>query len=114
MEDLLRQHKSDPRPKIYELWKEPDKGFKSRHDFFGDWVRTARLIRRLEPGAVLMGESISKHDGGWTGEFLKVGKEYDVLPDVVSWHEENLKQDVSGRIAQAGEAFWHDARTAAA
>ena len=110
VEDLLRQHKSDPRPKIYELWKEPDKGapFKSKQDFNGAWVHTARLIRRLEPKAVLMGASISKHDGGWTGEFLKVAKEYDVLPDVVCWHEENLKQDVSGHVAQAGEQFWQD------
>lgn len=110
VEDLLRQHKSDPRPKIYELWKEPDKGgpFKSRQDFFGAWVHTVRLIRRIEPKAVLMGASISKHDGGWTGEFLKVAKEYDVLPDVVCWHEENLKQDVSGHVNQAGEQFWQD------
>jgi hypothetical protein len=55
-----------------------------------------------------MGPSISKHDGVWTGEFLKVCKEYDVLPDVVCWHEENLKQDVSGHVNQAGEAFWQD------
>lgn len=110
VEELLRQHKSDPRPKIYELWKEPDKGgpFKSRQDFFGAWVHTARLIRRIEPKAVLMGASISKHDGGWTGEFLKVCKEYDVLPEIVSWHEQNLTQDVSGHIGQAGEAFWQD------
>jgi hypothetical protein len=110
VEDLLRQHRSDPRPKIYEVWKEPDKGgpFKSRQDFFGAWVHTVRLIRGIEPEAVLMGASISKHDGGWTGEFLKVAKEYGVLPDVVSWHEENLKQDVSGHVNQAGEQFWQD------
>lgn len=110
VEDLLRQHKSDPRPKLYELWKEPDKGapFKSKQDFHGAWVHTARLIRRLEPAAVLVGPSISKHDGSWTGEFLKVAKEYDVLPDVVSWHEQNLTQDVSGHVSQAGEAFWQD------
>jgi hypothetical protein len=108
--DLLKQHQADPRPRVYELWKEPDKGAlaKDRTNFFGAWVHTARTIRRLAPKAILMGPSISKHDGGYTGEFLKVAKEYDVLPDVVSWHEENLKQDVSGHVNQAGEAFWQD------
>jgi hypothetical protein len=110
VEKLVRQQLADSKPTIYELWKEPDKsGFnKDKTNFFGAWVHTAPLIRRIDPKAVLMGPSISKHDGGWTGEFLKVGKEYGVLPDVVSWHEENLKQDISGHVGQAGEAFWQD------
>lgn len=110
VEKLVRQQLAVAKPTIYELWKEPDKGGfnKDKTNFFGAWVHTARLIRRLDPKAVLMGPSISKHDGVWTGEFLKVCKEYDVLPDVVCWHEENLKQDVSGHVNQAGEAFWQD------
>jgi hypothetical protein len=110
VEKLVRQQLTAATPTIYELWKEPDKsGFnKERTNFLGAWVHTARLIRGIDPKAVLMGPSISKHDGGWTGEFLKVAKEYGVLPDVVCWHEENLKQDISGHVSQAGEAFWQD------
>jgi hypothetical protein len=110
VEKLVRQQLPAANLTIYELWKEPDKsGFnKDRTNFLGAWVHTARLIRRIDPKAVLMGPSISRHDGVWTGEFLKVAKEYDVLPDVVCWHEENLKQDVSGHVNQAGEAFWQD------
>jgi hypothetical protein len=110
VEELFRQQQASGAPVIYELWKEPDdkKVFKDRLDFFGAWVHTVRNVRKRFPGAVLMGPSIAKEDGGWIGEFLKVGKEYDVLPDVVGWHEDGLKHDISGHVGGVAEAFWQD------
>ena len=109
VEELVRQHQADPRPRVYEVAKEPDRGaFRERTNFFGAWVYTARLVRRIAPNAVMMGPSIGKHDGGYVNEFLKVAKEYDVLPDIVCWHEDNLKHDINGHVSSAGEAFWQD------
>src|SRR4051794_37067296 len=63
VEKLVGQQLTAAKPTIYELWKEPDKsGFnKDRTNFLGAWVHTARLIRQIDPKAVLMGPSISKH-----------------------------------------------------
>jgi hypothetical protein len=62
----------------------------------------------MAPTAVLMGPGISKHDAGWIQEFLKVSKEYGVLPDIVSWHEDGLKHDISGHVGGMVENFWQD------
>jgi hypothetical protein len=110
VEALVRKMQSEGRPVIYEVWKEPDNGrpFKDRLDFFSTWVHTTRLIRKLSPGAVMVGPSMQKFDGGWIGEFLKVCKEYKVLPDIVVWHEDGLKHNISGHVGGMGETFWQD------
>ena len=109
VEALVRQQQAEGRPVIYEIWKEPDKPpFKDILDFYSAWVHTVRRIRAIAPQAVIMGPSISKHDGGMLGNFLKVGKEYDVLPDIVGWHEDGLKHDISGHVGGTGESFWQD------
>jgi hypothetical protein len=110
VEALIRKQQSDGRPAMFEVWKEPDNGrpFRDRLDFFGAWVHTTRLIRKIAPGTVMVGPGTQKFDGGWISEFLKVCKEYSVLPEIVSWHEDGLKHDLSGHVGNMGEAFWQD------
>ena len=110
VEALVRQQQSEGGPVVYEVWKEPDdnKTFKDRLNFFGAWVHTTRNIRRLAPDAVLMGPSTLKFDHGWISEFLKVCKEYSVLPNIVGWHEDGLKHDLSGHIGSLADSFWQD------
>jgi hypothetical protein len=110
VDEVVRHQLSEGKPTVYEVWKEPDdkRTFKEREDFFGAWVHTVRRIRQIAPKAVIQGPSITKHDGGWIGDFLKMGKEFDVLPDLVSWHEDGLKHDISGHIGGTADAFWQD------
>jgi hypothetical protein len=107
--EAVEQYQKAGRAVVYEVAKEPDRSaFKDRLNFFSAWVRTGRVIRAVAPEAVIMGPSIAKHDGGWVGEFLKVAKEWDVLPDVVCWHEDGLRQDLAGHVGGAAESFWQD------
>ena len=108
--ELIAKQKAEGRPVIYEVFKEPDdkKVFKDRVEFFAAWVRTVKTAKRVWPEAVVMGPGIAKNDGGWVQEFLKIGKEFDALPDVVSWHEENLKQDIAGHVGGVADGFWQD------
>lgn len=106
VEKLVRE-KASSKP-LYQIWSEPDKKetFKgSQADFFSIWVHTAKLIRRLDSNAVLMGPSVATH--GWVQEFMKVAKEHDVLPDIVAFHE-TPKPDMPGHIASTSEQFWQD------
>lgn len=106
VEKLVRE-KASSKP-LYQIWSEPDKkeSFNgSQADFFSIWVHTAKLIRRLDPKAVLMGPSVATH--GWVQEFMKIAKEHDVLPDIVAFHE-TPKPDMPGHIASTSEQFWQD------
>jgi hypothetical protein len=107
--ELVRKHKADGTPVYWEVWNEPDakETFKgTQAAYFSIWVHTARLIRSIDEQAVLVGPGPSKYT--WVQEFLKVGKEYDVLPDIVWWHEESFRSDVAGHITSASEGFWQD------
>ncbi len=110
VETLVRKHQAVGGRVVFEVWKEPDNGrpFKDRLDFFAAYVHTARKIRKFAPTAVLAGPGTLKFDGGWVSEFLKVCKEYDVLPPIVSWDEDGLKHDLAGHIGAVGESFWQD------
>jgi len=110
VEALIRKNESEGKRIVYELWKEPDNGrpFKDRVDFFSAFVHTTRKIRKFAPETVLLGPSTLKFDHGWISEFLKVCKEYDVLPPIVCWHEDGLKHDLSGHIGSLAESFWQD------
>jgi hypothetical protein len=111
VEQTVRKHLAGGKPVEYEMWNEPDRpaSFKGKQaDFFSVWVHTARLIRSIDPKARLVGPTISKHDYGWVQEFLKVSKEFGVLPDIVCWHENNSLPDLKGHINSNGEAFWQD------
>jgi hypothetical protein len=110
--DLVNRLKSGGRPVAYEVARDPDNkaSFKGRdrYDFLSAYVRSVRIIRRVDPGATVVGPSLGKNDHGWVQEFLKVGKEYDALPDVVSWSEDNLKHDIAGHVGQMADTFWQD------
>jgi len=111
VEDLVRKQLATGKPVEFEMWNEPDRpaSFKGKQaDFFSVWVHTARLIRSIDPQAQLVGPTMSKYDYGWLQEFLKVSKEFGVLPDIVCWHENNSRPDLKGHVNSTGEAFWQD------
>jgi hypothetical protein len=106
---LVRQQKAEGKLVYWEMWNEPDakQTFRgTQAAYFSIWVHTARLIRSIDAQAILVGPSPSKYT--WVQEFLKVGKEYDALPDIVWWHEESFRSDVSGHVTGASEGFWQD------
>jgi hypothetical protein len=108
---LVKQNLADRRPVVYEVCKEPDDkaSFKGdRLDYFSAWVRTYNAIRAIAPDARVLGPGTAKFDHGWIQEFLKVCKEFDALPEVISWHEDSVKHDVAGHLSQLGETFWQD------
>jgi hypothetical protein len=107
--ELVRRHQGHPVQ--WEIWDEPDRreSFKgNREDFFSVWVRTYQIIRAIDSGAVLVGPSISKYDGGYVQEFLKITKDYRAQATIVSWHEEGTRPDIPGHLDSVGENFWQD------
>ena len=109
VEAAFRKHADRQATVQWEVWNEPDQAAKfkgSQADYFAMWVRTAQLLKRLDSRAVLVGPSSSSH--GWVQEFLKVAKEYEVLPDIVCWHEDGNKADIAGHLNSSEESFWQD------
>jgi hypothetical protein len=107
--DLVRQNIG--KAVQYEVVSEPDKKerFKGeKQDFFRLYYHTARVIREVDPKAIIVGPSTSKHDGGWVFDFLKIGKENNVLPNIVTWHEPSPRTDLPGHVGGTGENFWQD------
>jgi hypothetical protein len=107
--ELATQHRG--KPVQWEVWDEPDRAdsFKgNREDFFSVWVRSFHILRSVDPEAVMVGPSISKHDGGYLSEFLKIGKDYHAPAAIVCWHEEGSRQDVAGHVGGVEESFWQD------
>jgi len=75
----------------YDIWNEPDhenfwKG--SRDEFFEWWVRSFRLLRRLDPEKPITGPSVTslQWSPGWTEAFLVYARNHDTLPDILGWH----------------------------
>lgn len=107
----VRAALAEGRPLHVEVFPAPDDKLKflaPREEFWNLWVRTAHRLRKIDPTIVLVGPSTSKHDGGFIGDFLKVTRDYDALPDVVAWSEPNAKTDMDGHADSTEEAFWQD------
>src|SRR5262249_15031938 len=95
----------------WDIWNEPDQktSWKATRDqFFEHWVRTVRTIREIDPQAVIVGPSISDYNKGWLDAFLKFAKDYDTLPDVLSWHESNVKTEIPGHVSGLNDSLWQD------
>jgi len=76
----------------WDLWNEPDYIYfwrRSPEQFDETWKRAYRVVRKLDPDAIIAGP-------GWSGEmdvysarfrqFLEFCKENDVAPDYFCWH----------------------------
>ena len=73
----------------YEIWNEPNDTWKvSGIDFnSGLWKQTYDLIRKLDPGAKIIGPSYSFYHASKMEEFVKYCSQNNCMPDVVSWHQ---------------------------
>jgi hypothetical protein len=72
------------------VWEEPNwHGWwdRDRDQFFETYAYFHRTLRKLDPGAVIVGPSINKYDPEYLEAFLLYSKKQDVLPDILSWHE---------------------------
>jgi hypothetical protein len=67
-----------------------------------------KRIRAIDSQAVIAGPSIGPFDAGWIGGYLKVCKEYDVLPDIITWHEKDPKGDIVAHVDQIENDCWQD------
>ncbi len=74
----------------YDIWNEPDSSTfwpRDRQQFFDLWKHTVELIRAAQPKAVIVGPSAAWFKMEWMKDFLLFAKANNVLPDVISWHE---------------------------
>jgi hypothetical protein len=111
VDKAVRAALAEGSPLDVEIFALPDDKVKfiaPREEFWNLWVRTAHQVRKIDPSIRLVGPSTSKHDGGFIGEFLKITRDYDALPDVVAWSEPNAKTDMDGHADSTEEAFWQD------
>jgi hypothetical protein len=77
-------------PDIAQFWNPaPDDPAAQWERFKETWTRGYRIIRDLNPDAVIVGPSNSGFDTNLFSviDFLAFAHELDVLPDLVSWHE---------------------------
>ena len=75
----------------FDVWNEPDgTGFwpygMNSTQYFEMWDTAVREIRRLDPGAVIVGPSISGYNHGYLDTFLSQAKTDGTLPNVLNWH----------------------------
>jgi len=83
----------------YEVWNEPNGTWASSNPlpFNQFWMQTVAKLRTLDPGAKLIGPSISFLDMNYMQGFLSFCQTNACLPDIVSWHEldgANLTGDI--------------------
>jgi hypothetical protein len=73
----------------YEIWNEPNGTYAGSNPlpFNEFWRQTFAKLRQLDPGAKLIGPSISFYDGNYLQNFLSFCKTNACLPDIVGWHE---------------------------
>jgi hypothetical protein len=72
------------------------------------WYRTHKRIKSIDPNAQVCGPGVGPFDSGWISSYLKVCKEYEVLPDVITWHEKDPKGDVVGHVNDIENTLWQD------
>jgi hypothetical protein len=109
--DLVRRAMGSGQRIQWEIWIEPNQGASwkgSREDYLVMWYRTVKRIRAIDPNAIIAGPSAGPFDGGWINSYLKVCKEYDVLPDIICWHEKDPKGDVVAHVDQIENDCWQD------
>lgn len=81
----------------YDIWNEPEFYFTPHRpdsQFYELWKRAYTLIRSLDPGSPIVGPSIAisrdqSNRGSFIHNFLLYAKQNNVLPDKLSWHDEN-------------------------
>ena len=73
----------------YEIWNEPNGTWSNSMSFNDFWKQSYAKLRELDPGAKLIGPSISYYDSSYLKTFLSYAKSNDCVPDIVGWHELN-------------------------
>ena len=71
----------------YEIWNEPDGTWKDSTPFNTFWKQTYDELRRLDPGAAIIGPSYSYYRSADLKSFLTFARDNQCLPDIVAWHE---------------------------
>lgn len=73
----------------YEIWNEPQGTWQSANGDFNTvcWKPTYDLVRSKDPGARIIGPSLSYYNNTYMRSFLTYCKANNCLPDVVCWHQ---------------------------
>jgi hypothetical protein len=71
----------------YEIWNEPNGTWTSQMSFNDFWQQSYAKLRALDPGAKIIGPSVSAYDANYLQSFLTFAKANDCVPDIISWHE---------------------------
>ena len=109
--DLVRRAMSSGQRVQWEIWTEPNQGASwkgSKEDYLVMWYRTVTRVRAIDPNATIAGPGVGPFDAGWITGYLKVAKEYDVLPDIITWHEKDPKGDIVAHVDQIENDCWQD------
>lgn len=73
----------------YEIWNEPEGTWQSANGNFNTtcWKPTYDLVRSLDPGARIIGPSLSYYSNTYMRNFLTYCKANNCIPDVICWHQ---------------------------
>ena len=103
VEGVVKRAQAGKRQIEWDIWNEPNLGCfwgRDRDRFFETWKRGFLKIRELDPGAVIVGPSISSCDKAFLEAFLLYCKVNSVMPDMVSWHEMGSPKVIQGHCDQ--------------
>lgn len=83
----------------WDIWNEPDIGTfwpRSQEQYLEMWQRAYKMIKAKLPDAIIVGPSIASPpvlNTAWFSSWLAYVKEYQVIPNYISWHELNTYSD---------------------
>src|SRR3989344_3645544 len=74
----------------WDIWNEPDNQDFWRRSFdqyLQMWKAAHKSLRSVDPNAVIVGPSMPLFSRDWLDKFLTFAKKENVLPNILSWHE---------------------------
>ncbi|WP_206683152.1 hypothetical protein [Neptunicella marina] len=96
-----RQHSNSNNYYGYEIWNEPDVTWQAKNGQFNRdvWLKTYQLLKQHDPQQAIIGPSFAVYEQQKMREFLLFCKQYNCLPDVISWHQLQGVESVATNVA---------------
>lgn len=92
VEEVILKAKARKLVVEWDIWNEPDLRTRtywkrSKEQYFETWTRAVSKIRTIDREAMVVGPSYTNEDIEYLKDFLLYARDRNVLPDVLSWHE---------------------------